>query len=105
MELPEAHAAKVRARTGRPVVFGIRPDDIYDRTLAPAVTEGATARLTVDVTEPMGSTVYVYLTAGKDALIADVDAETAAKDGEPLDVVFDMNKAHLFDPETEVALV
>ena len=105
LPLPESHAGKVGERAGQPVVFGIRPDDIYDRRLAPALPDGAIARLTVDVTEPMGSTVYVYLTAGKDALVADVDAETAARDGEPLDVVFDMNKSHLFDPETEAALV
>jgi multiple sugar transport system ATP-binding protein len=104
LALPEPHAARVRERAGKPVVFGIRPDDIYDRSLAPAVTEGAAAQLSVDVTEPMGSTVYVYLTAGRDALIADVDAETKAKDGEPLEVVFDMSRSHLFDPETEVAL-
>jgi multiple sugar transport system ATP-binding protein len=102
--LPESYAERVRERAEKPVVFGIRPDDIYDRSLAPTVTDGADAQLAVDVTEPMGSTVYVYLTAGRDALIADVDAETKAKDGEPLEVVFDMGKSHLFDPETEVAL-
>ena len=87
------------------MVFGVRPDDIYDRSLGPAVGEGDTATLTVDVTEPMGSTIYVYLTAGKHALIADLDAETTATDGEPLEVVFDMGKTRLFDPETELALV
>jgi multiple sugar transport system ATP-binding protein len=102
--LPESHAARVRERAGKPVVFGIRPDDIYDQSLAPPVGDGAAAQLSVDVTEPMGSTVYVYLTAGRDALIADLAAETRAKDGEPLAVVFDMSKAHLFDPETQVAL-
>ncbi len=104
LRLPAAHGAKVRDRAGQPVVLGIRPDDIYDRKLAPAVSDGAAARLMVDVTEPMGSTVYVYLTAGKEPLVADVDAETEAKDGEPLDVIFDMAKSHLFDPETQVAL-
>jgi len=105
LRLPESHATRVRDRVGgRPVVFGIRPDDIYDRALSPAVRDGAAARLSVDVTEPMGSTVYVYLTAGRDALIADLDAETRAKEGEPLEVVFDMGRSHLFDPDTQAAL-
>ncbi len=104
LQLPERCAARVRERVGRSVVFGVRPDDIYDRSLAPQVGDGSEATLTVDVMEPMGSTVYVYLTAGEHALIADLDAETRAKDGEPLEVVFDMGKTHLFDPETEVVL-
>ncbi len=104
LRLPPAHANRVQDRVGQRVVFGVRPDDIYDRSLSPAVTQSDTATLTVDVTEPMGSTVYVYLAAGKHSLIADLDAETGAKDGKPLEVVFDMSKTRLFDPETQIAL-
>ena len=104
LQLPSSHADKVRDRVGRRIVFGIRPDDIYDRRLSPGLSEAQSTTLTVDVTEPIGSTVHVYLTAGKDSLIADFDAETAAKDGEPLEVVFDMGKTRLFDPETQLAL-
>ncbi len=104
LRLPDSQASKIREHIGRPVIFGVRPDDIYDQSLAPRLEQGSEAVVKVDVTEPMGSTVYVYLTAGKHSLIADLEAETKAKDGESLAVVFDMSKAHLFDPETEVAL-
>jgi multiple sugar transport system ATP-binding protein len=106
LRLPESHVAKVKDFAGRELVFGVRPDDIYDRSLNPPldISEGTSARLMVDVTEPMGSTVYAYLTAGAHSLIADLDGETNAKDGEPLEVVFDMEKTHLFDPETQAAL-
>jgi len=106
LRLPESHAQKVQDRVGRSVVFGVRPDDIYDRNLnAPvAASDGNSAMLTVDVTEPMGPAVHAYLTAGEHTLTADLDAETKAKDGEPLEVIFDMGKTHLFDPETELAL-
>ena len=106
LRLPEGQAAKVKGYVGRPVILGIRPDDIYDRSLNPpvAATEGNTATLGVDVTEPMGSTVYAYLTAGSYSLVADLEAETRAEDGQALEVVFDMNKVHLFDPETQAAL-
>jgi len=106
LRVPERYESKVRDRVGRSVFFGVRPDDIYDRSLNPPVpaSDGNSATLTVDVTEPMGSTVHAYLTAGEHSLTADLDAETKAKDGESLDVVFDMEKTHLFDPETELAL-
>jgi len=104
--LPQSHAAKVQGLLGQRVIFGVRPQDIYDRSLNPpvAASDANSATLTVDVTEPMGATVYAYLTAEGHSLIADLDAETKAKDGAPLEVVFDMSKTHLFDPATERAL-
>ena len=106
LRLKGEHAERVRDRVGRPVIFGVRPDSIYDRRLDPAsAADGEnTASLMVDVTEPMGSIVYAYLTTGKHSLVADLKAETGARDGQTLDVVFEMAKAHLFDPETELAL-
>jgi multiple sugar transport system ATP-binding protein len=106
VRLPEDHADKVRERVGQDVLFGIRPDDIYDQNLPLPIpaAEDNLATVTVDVTEPMGSTVYAYLTLGTHSLHADLDAETGAKDGEPLEVALDMTKSHLFDPATEVAL-
>jgi len=107
LRLPTAHVDKVQGRVGGKVIFGVRPEDIHDRGLDAglAVAGQNTATVTVDVTEPMGSTVNAYLTAGSHSLIADLKAETGAKDGHPLEVVFDMPKTHLFDPETERALV
>ncbi len=69
-----------------------------------AIDEGNSCTLEVDVTEPMGATVYAYLNAGKHCFIADLKSETKAKIGGRLDVAFDMAKVHLFDPETEAAL-
>ena len=39
------------------------------------------------------------------SVVAELDSETAARDGQPLEVMFDMDKTHIFDPETEQALV
>ena len=106
LKLADVQAQKVKEYVGREVVFGVRPEDIYDRDLKPpiSVDEGNSCTLDVDVTETMGATVYAYLNAGKHCFIADLKSETKAKTGGRLDVAFDMNKIHLFDPETEVAL-
>ena len=52
----------------------------------------------------MGDIVTLYLTVGQHQLVATIDAKTAAKDGNALDVIFDLDKTHLFDPQTEKAI-
>ncbi len=83
------------------VVFGMRPEDIEDASLLDDTSGTSMVDASVDVTEPMGAEVYVYLSAGDNTFIARLDAATDAKDGSKLKVAFDMNKCHLFDRETE----
>lgn len=52
----------------------------------------------------MGDIMTLYLTCGSHSLVATIDAETGARDGEALDVVVDLAKTHLFDPDTEQAI-
>ena len=89
------------------VILGVRPADIFDKGLKIPVeaTAGNTVRTTVDVAEPMGDISTFYLTAGTHNLIATIDAECTAKEGEAFDVVFDTAKMHLFDRDTEKAIV
>ena len=105
LALPEHYAAQVQGAVGRKVIFGIRPEDIFDRTIAPASLANATDTSTalVDVTEPLGANVLVYLKAGTFDLIASLDSKTIARAGEKLEIVFDMERSHLFDRETEAS--
>lgn len=105
LRIPPVHTAKIREKDGQEVLFGIRPEDIYDRELSLVkADETNTVETMVDVMEPMGSSVVLYLTAGHHSLVAAVDADTKAEDLKPLTVVFDMEKSHLFDKQTEQAL-
>jgi len=105
VEVPPDLAGDVRPWVGRPVVFGIRPEDIQDRALAASPNPAWTIRATVDVHEPLGSDVILYLTAGAHSIVARVDAHTQAKMGQEIEVVFDMRKMHLFDPQTQGAII
>lgn len=91
---------------GKPVVFGIRPEDIFDKNLsglvAPTVENTITAK--IDVVEPMGAIVTMYLTTGKSYIVATIDAETKAKEAQDVEFVLDLEKTHLFDKETERAI-
>jgi multiple sugar transport system ATP-binding protein len=89
------------------VIFGIRPEDIFDRNLANIIqaTDGNTAKAVVDVIEPMGPIVTMYLTCGEHSMIATIDAESRAKEGEQIDLIFDMAKTHVFEKGTEKAII
>jgi multiple sugar transport system ATP-binding protein len=104
--LPTALADKVSDYVGKTLTFGIRPEDIYDKGLPGLVasTPGNTVTVEVDVIEPLGSDVEMYIKSGELTLIATIDSASAAQIGDKIDVIFDMAKSHLFDPQTEQAL-
>lgn len=87
----------------RSVMFGIRPESI---AVLPEPRETAGAfRATVDVLEEMGSEVHLHLTCGTDTLVARADAHTRLSVGMPAEFAFDMGKMHVFDSDSETAIV
>ncbi|HEV2359697.1 MAG TPA: sn-glycerol-3-phosphate ABC transporter ATP-binding protein UgpC [bacterium] len=103
-EVPPEQGAKLGEWVDKPVIFGIRPEDVSDRALAPG-SNGAVLRAQVDVHEPLGSDVILYLSAGTHSLVARVDAHTQARMGQSTEVVFNMKKMHVFNPETHAAIL
>ena len=97
---------KFESYVGKPVVFGVRPEDMFDKAISSLVkpTEENTIKALVDVVEPMGAIVTMYLTSGEHASVATIDSETKAKEGQEIEIVLDMEKTHLFDKETEEAI-
>ena len=91
---------------GKEVTFGVRPEDIFDKNLTNLVqaTPDNTVTAMVDVIEPMGPIVTMYLSCGDHSVIATIDAETKATEGQELELIFDMPRTHVFDKETEVAV-
>ena len=87
------------------IILGIRPEDIYDRLYARYATELNTIEVTVELTEPIGSEIYLHLSAGKVNFIARVDAHNKAQINQDIEIVFDMKKAHLFDVATGKKIV
>lgn len=104
LRLLPPHHAKIAPFRNRGVIFGIRPEDIYDKIFAQDARPEFTITATVDVVEPMGSEIYLYLNAGNNTFVARVSNQDTAAVNQDLQVVFDMSKAHFFDPETEEAV-
>ncbi|MGI6034221.1 MAG: ABC transporter ATP-binding protein [Limnochordia bacterium] len=105
LKIPPEMEAKIKdlgSYKDKEVIFGIRPEDIKDQQ--DLFGEDSTITAVVDVTEPMGSEIYVYFTLAGADLVARVPASSKVKDGKPHAFSFNMNKLHLFDPETEKAI-
>jgi multiple sugar transport system ATP-binding protein len=87
------------------VIFGIRPEDIYDKFFARSIPGCCPVKLKVDLIEPMGNEVYVHMTTGKNMFLARLDSHVKAEVEKDLEVVFNMNKIHIFDAETKKTII
>ena len=80
---------------------GIRPEDIHVEESYLKVSEAANIKTDVDMTELMGSEIYLYLLANEQKLTARVPAHVGVRAGDNIRVAFDTEKIHVFDKETE----
>jgi len=100
LPVPKRRQAALRAYADRSVTLGIRPEDIG----APASAfppDQATIRAKVDVTEPMGSETYVYLTVGATSFVCRAESRHRFEAGMEADLPVRMEKVHFFDVATE----
>ncbi|MGD0878794.1 MAG: sn-glycerol-3-phosphate ABC transporter ATP-binding protein UgpC [Anaerolineales bacterium] len=86
------------------IVMGIRPEDVHNPAFVPSGIHAALIEAKVDVTELMGNEINLYLLTGQDNIVARVDPRTDFRMGDKVQVAFDMDKIHLFDPDTEKAI-
>ncbi|MDD3925815.1 MAG: ABC transporter ATP-binding protein [bacterium] len=99
--IPDNFADLARGYLAQEAILGIRPEDIYDESVLQSPLNNYPIKANVEVKEPMGSHVFLYLSIGGVNLTASVDAETRAEMGTVASVYFDAAKIHLFDKETE----
>ena len=104
LRVVEEMSDRLEPYVGRSILFGIRPEDLYDKLFVAEAPAESTATATVDVIEPMGSEVYLHLRVGRHAVVARVGPQARPEINQDLDVVFDMGKAHFFDLEDHHAI-
>ena len=106
MPVPPSKFSRVDSHVGKEIFFGIRPEDVHDSHYVPrGVDDSGRLTTSVNVIEPMGSEVYAYIEASGKEFIGRLDPRTSARTGQSVEIVLDMEKMHIFDRETEKALV
>lgn len=101
LEIPNHLQERFIKAKGRELVFGIRPEHIYERDLKSSFPGGELLKATVEVVEPIGSEVILLTTSGSTQLTACVDPQTNAKPNTSIDFLVDMNRMHLFDKNSK----
>jgi multiple sugar transport system ATP-binding protein len=91
----------VRAE-GSPVKLGIRPDFFMDEKLTePGAGLATLKNVTIDLIEPLGFDRELDIRLGAQSLKARLDLRTTAKEGETINLSFDMGNAHFFDVHSQ----
>jgi multiple sugar transport system ATP-binding protein len=104
VKVPATKTSALVQYANREIIFGLRPEDMYDRQFAREANPDSTVKVDVDVVEPMGSEVYLYLLTGKKTFVGRLDSRTQVQPGQSMEVTWDMNKMHFFDKQTQAAL-
>ncbi|WP_312699120.1 sn-glycerol-3-phosphate ABC transporter ATP-binding protein UgpC [Sedimentibacter sp.] len=95
-------AESLKPYAGKNIVSGIRPEDMKIKNTEELSSYKTKAM--VEITELMGSEIYVYFDCYGQKLICKTPADTIVKSDTEIEIAFDINKMHFFDKETEKAV-
>ena len=102
LTLPGPQAARARAKAGRAITLGIRPEDVH------VATDSDPANLcfdaVVEVVEQLGSEILLDTRVGPATVVASVEPTMRIRSNERLRMSLKPERLHLFDAETEAAI-
>ena len=105
LKVPKNFNSKITGYIGKEIIFGVRPEDIHDKQFVSNAAPFNTIKAKVDVIEPLGAEIFIYLTCGKNSLVGKMDSHTQVEIEQNMEIVIDMEKTHIFDPKTLSAIV
>jgi multiple sugar transport system ATP-binding protein len=103
--LPADVAGKISQYKGKDIIFGVRPEDLYSSPPDGSGGEAASFKATVEVVEPMGNEIFVYVTTGKTPVVARLGTRKEITPGSQIDLYIDLRRIHFFDAGSEATIV
>ena len=102
MKLPATFTDRIKSYAGKTISFGIRPEDIYDRSTFLGQIDSNSAIANVEIVEHLGAEEFVYFASQNHSFTAKYDPSVVLHIGDTdKEFVFDIKNAHAFDSETE----
>ena len=106
VEVPEAKINEELAEfVDKEIVMGIRPECVHDEEIFISNAKTGIFDAVVDITENMGSETYLYVTCEGIPITAKVAPRSTVRVQDEIKLAIDPNKIHLFDKETQKAIV
>lgn len=112
MEIPEGiiHSDRIRNYVGKSVVLGIRPEDLHPEKPFVDTFPDSVFSITADLVEITGSEMNIYfkydsLKKNDTMQIVRTSSRNVVKANECIQVAVDKNKLHLFDKDSEIAIL
>ena len=124
--LPKTVEARIRniedyANTGKPVVLGVRPEDIHDEENFIAASPDTVVKAFIEVLEKLGAETQIYCKldfkegetvedatdsiADASYMVAKIDSRSLVSRGEVVELALDARHIHLFDGATEMSIL
>ncbi|MBQ7170126.1 MAG: sn-glycerol-3-phosphate ABC transporter ATP-binding protein UgpC [Synergistaceae bacterium] len=106
-EIPNEKVDVLREKgyTGKTVIMGVRPENVYDAKAEALCKLTAPFKAKITVFELLGSEVQLYFDFAGASMSAKVGQSSRAAVGDVMSFAFDMDKIHVFDKETEQAII
>ena len=101
----KAKLLKDNGYVGKEVTIGIRPEDLYDTTEHLTKYSDSKVKGKVAVRENLGAEIYLYTDFNGSQLTARVDPDSPAQVGDVVELAFHPDKIHVFDKETDKAVM
>lgn len=106
VKLPEGRAASLdNSYIGKEVIMGIRPENVHDEESYLSTMPDSIVDADVEITEMMGAETYLYLMIEGTQFVARVNPRSTVKPNDKIKVALEGNKIHLFDKDTEMAIL
>jgi multiple sugar transport system ATP-binding protein len=105
IRLPVPDTGAMRARVGKPVIFGLRPEALTDPASADR-SPGAILdeEFLIDVVEPAGADVFAVTVLNGMPVTARLKPNAAAREGQKVPLSLNLGRAVFFDPGSQQRL-
>lgn len=101
ISIPEKYVPKCKEYLNKEIIFGIRPEDMYDKMFAKTPDTSDIIKGKIEVVEPLGSETLIHADVYGHDIVAKVDPKTKAEPGMEMDFAIDVEMIHIFDKDTE----